>query len=90
VVEHTELAAHGEEVRRPAGEVAALELQGSRHVMLHIDGGEGVDEQGPTESPWVPREVGLLCAERVEPEAELVPDMVAAGGRCCGQGQWRQ
>jgi hypothetical protein len=33
-------------VRRPVGEVAALELQGGRHVMLHIDGGEGVDEQG--------------------------------------------
>jgi hypothetical protein len=34
VVEHVELAAHGEEVRRPSSEVAALELQGSRHVML--------------------------------------------------------
>jgi hypothetical protein len=50
--------------------------------MFHVDGGEGMDEEGPMESPWVPEEVGLLFAERVE----LVPDMAAAGGGCCGQG----
>jgi hypothetical protein len=47
---------------------------------------KGWTNRRPTESPWVPGEVGLLCAERVEP----VPDMAAAGGRCCGQGEWRQ
>jgi hypothetical protein len=44
----------------------------------------GCTKRGPTESPWVPEDVGLLFATRVEP----VPVMAAAGGlgkRCDGQ-----
>jgi hypothetical protein len=40
------LAAHGKEVGGPAGVVAALELQGSRHMVLDVDGGEGMDQEG--------------------------------------------
>jgi hypothetical protein len=36
----------------------------------------GCTKRGPAESPWVPEDVGLLFAARVEP----VPVMAAAGG----------
>jgi hypothetical protein len=51
-------------VRRPAGKLAALELQGGRHMMLHIDGGEGVDEPGYRRSrPGCPERKGC-CSPR--------------------------
>ena len=55
VGDDAELAAHGKEARRPPGEIAALEFQRHRHVMLHVDRGEGVDEQradGVALCPW--------------------------------------